>query len=859
MTRYLLIGLLYVSLTVLLTWPTAAHLSTHVPGDGGDDPAIAWNLWWVKHALLTEGQTPFHTDYMFYPVGINLTYYTLTTLNALTALPLTLNLGVVAASNLHMMLTFVIGGMGTFLLVRYLLGSNDDTAFGISVLAGVFYAFASYRLFYVALGQFNIASHHWVPLAILYVLKTRHQPARLKNAMLAALFLTLQAWAELTYASFIVVFIALDWLYWGLSYIRRGVLFPQLRAAFVMGLVFAAGISPILAHMLPDMLTEGDFLVEGSGFAEAFSADAFGFLIPTMHHPWLGHLITESNISNFDKGQHIYLGFVLLSLTLLSLPLIIRQAEARFWGLTAVIFGWLCLGPTIIINGESTGWTGPFVLFQELPLFRGNRYPSRYSVMLILSLSVLAAMGLYHLRRWLHNGRLRAAFLGGLAVLFLLEHVSMPLPQSDMRVPAPYDLIAADPADVAVLDIPFAWRNGFRITGALTTEFMFGQFYQTAHQKRLLQGNISRNPEFKFQYFTRAPILNSLLALETGKKIPTERGESDREIAAEVLRFFNIGYIVVRPDRSGNPIVTPQATIPYIESVLPVEKIHANERMTIYRVLETPPPADLTITTASPTAPLYFGEGWGLLTAGNPIAAQRQRVRLLLPLSERAHTISLRLRTPEIVEGSQFVRFYLNGWRTREGLVTHEWHTLDFEVPAGVASPGLNDVTVEFIRLTPLSSDPLLDITVRSAGEEVGDFGYIYVNGRQVSPNERGYNALQLDSANRRVGSFDTHLDPAASAKLAEFVSQPWHSFALAAADEASATLTAQAVEALQSLGSTVDLRGCFRCSHALIVTADGTVYEAIDALRPVGVTTNLGLTEPNIAAQLDSIRVQIP
>src|SRR5512136_455114 len=118
---HLTILLVYGLLAVLLTWPTVTHLATHLPGDGGDDPAIAWNLWWVKHALLTLHTSPLFSSAMFYPIGIDLAFYTLTTLNALTALPLTLTLGVVAASNLHMWFTFVAGGYGAFLLARYVL------------------------------------------------------------------------------------------------------------------------------------------------------------------------------------------------------------------------------------------------------------------------------------------------------------------------------------------------------------------------------------------------------------------------------------------------------------------------------------------------------------------------------------------------------------------------------------------------------------------------------------------------------------------------------------------------------------------------------------------------------------------
>jgi hypothetical protein len=527
-------------------------------------------------------------------------------------------------------------------------------------------------------------------------------------------------------------------------------------------------------------------------------------------------------------------------------------------------------------------------LLQSLPFFKGNRYPSRYSVMLILSLIVIAAFALAQLGRWLnikfttcgrrpwwqaiHHSQFTIHYLllPLIPLLFLFEHLSLPLPQSDMRMPAAYRLITADPGNFTVLDIPFAWRNGFRITGVLTNQFMFGQFYQTAHQKRLLQGNTSRNPEFKFQYFTNAPIINSLLALETGKTLPPERWQADRAIAAEVLAFFNIKYIVVRPDHTNNPIVTPQAAIPYIEAILPVEKIHDETAIKIYRVV----PAEvselksgLLIDTASSLTSLYFGEGWGLLKPNQPIAAQRKETRLLLPMTGNGQRITLRIQAPHAYETiSQSFFLELNGWQSPPQPISSEWQEVSIDLPAGVALPGLNDLRLHFAEVakTPMPEGQTEagppDITVLSAGEEVGDFGHIFVNGRDISPNQRGYNiAIVQPNGALQTANFDTHLDPAASSALARFLaSSPPHAFiAVAAADEASANLSQEAVRTLQSIGAKGDLRGCFRCSHAFIRTPSGETFEALDPLRPVGVTAGLGLTEPNIAALVEWIQIE--
>ncbi len=917
---HLLVLLIYFLLAAALTWPTLSHLTTHLPGDGGDDPALAWNFWWLKYALLNLVQNPFQSDFLFYPLGINLAFYTLTVLNAVTALPFTLNLGVVAASNLHTLFTFVSGGYGAFLLTRYVLttadplksrgageqGSRGDISplppcpsapllFFSAVLAGGFYAFASSKLFYVALGQFNIASSHWIPWAVLYTLRMQRHPRQLKNAVMAGLFFTLQTWSELTYASFLAVFIALYWIldfrFWILDFrnsLRNSPFTihhsPFTRSSLLLALLILLGLSPILAQMLPDMQAEGDFLVEGSGFAEAFSADLLGFIIPTLHHPWLGQLIHQTNIQAFDKGQHIFVGFVLLGLLLIALPTGYRRPELRFWLIASVVFGLLCLGPIITIDGYATGLPGPFSLLQQLPFFKGNRYPSRYSVMLLLSLSVVGAFALVRIGQWTNrqwstvNGqwlignnqsRIRLYSLFTIiALLFLFEHLAIPLPQSDIRVPPAYQTIAAAPGDFTVLDIPFAWRNGFRITGALTPQFMFGQFYQTAHQKRLLQGNTSRNPAFKFQYFTDAPVINSLLALETGHPFPPEQQEADKAIAAEVLAFFNINYIVVRPyqydkfDGQQNIPVTEQAVIPYIEAVLPVEKIHDEATIKIYRVTsveESERKVNLQIDSTSSLVPLYFGEGWGLLTPGQSITAQREVVRLLLPLTGDAQRVTLRLRLPEgIGTLVQSLSLELNGWQSPAQTVSADWQELIFELPAGVARSGLNDVWLHFAGTTPIQTP---QITVLSAGEEVGDFGHIFVNGRDVSLNQRGYNvAIIQPDGTLHTANFDTHLDPAASAALAgflaRFASSPASLIALAAADESSANLSEEAVHAMQTLGAAADLRGCFRCSHAFIRTPSGQTFEAMDSLRSVSVTTGLGLTEPQAAAEVERITI---
>ena len=188
-------------LALLLTWPLAARFATHVPGDGIDDPSLAWNLWWVKHALVDQPQNPFVSAWQFWPIGINLAFYTLTVLNGMLAVPVISVLGVVPAYNVQLLLSFVLGGFGAYLLALDFGGRGDKESRRqgnkdgeeqpmspcllvhlSAFLAGALYAFASSKLFYAALGQGNIASSQWTPFAALYILRALRPAGRWRPA-----------------------------------------------------------------------------------------------------------------------------------------------------------------------------------------------------------------------------------------------------------------------------------------------------------------------------------------------------------------------------------------------------------------------------------------------------------------------------------------------------------------------------------------------------------------------------------------------------------------------------------------------------------------------------------------------------
>lgn len=881
---HLLILVVYTVLALVLTWPLAANFGTHVPGNGADDPPLTWNLWWIRHSLLDLQANPMECDYLFYPLGINLAFYTLTLLNGLLSIPLQAVLGLVVASNILLLSSFVLGAYGAFLLAFHFLSQawgrqaatdghaparSRSVALAASLVAGLLYAFSSAKLSYAALGQWNIASSQWIPYYILLLYRLAGHPWKWRTPLLAALFFLLQAYAEMTYASFLVLFTLLWALWYGVAALRRQQ--PGSLRWLALGLAAIAclvliGLAPVLAAMIPDLQAEGDILVESEGFADVFSADLLGFLVPTMYHPLFGSLVEQFDFDH-TVGQHLYLGYSVLIVAIVGVVACWRRAEARFWLLSALLFWLLTLGPRLRIDGRDMGIALPFALVAQLPFFEGNRYPSRYGVMLGLSLAILAAFGLHAiLQRLRRPGTAAIPWLAGLvAALFLFEHLSLPLPLSDMRVPAVYDWVAELPGEFTLLDLPVAWRNGFRVTGTLDPIIMFEQYYQTAHGRRILAGNTSRNPPFKFQYFTEAPLINTLLALETGHSVDPALVAGDRLLAADVLRFLDIEAIVV------DPAHLSAETLPYLETTLPIERAYDDGTKIAYRVDLPPYRPAWQVEPGDALSRLSYGEGWGVASQG-VVWAQRRMARLLVPLNGKRQEMRFRAFAPGAGQG---LRVEVNGNPVARIDMAAGWMEYRLALPQEAVIQGLNDIWFRFDRLFPASQvrlsprsigqtglDAPANLVVQSAGQEVGDFGHIYIDGRDLSLNGRGYNIVVLDPGSGEVVSrvtFDTHLDAEASRAMAAFLAEvPLGSIvAVAAADEASRLLEGTAVAALQGIGAAGDLRAKFRWGHAIIGvqgTLPGTALEATDWIRPVAVAAGEGLTEPEAAAAFAGI-----
>jgi hypothetical protein len=373
---HLLVVALYAILALVLSWPLVRYLGTHVPGSttwAFDEYTFVWNSWWLRYSLFDLGQNPLASTHTFYPLGISLVLYTYNLFNALLSLPLQPFLSLPAISNLTFLLATVLSGYGAFLLLEYLIRNTENAPGGMgnttdstltashltylaAFLSGLIYAFGSYRLVYAAIGHYDMWSTAWIPFYATFLVKTIREP-RMRNAILAGIFLALAMLSEMIFGVFLGMLSLILLLFVTGRRARRevaGGLLVLLGRLVVLGLVALLLYLPVLVPILGEMF--GGYELAGWGDAEKLSVDLVGLVTPTPLHPLGGDWVetlqqTREGTSRFRDVNTVFLGWAGLALALIGALRYWRRMAA--WITSFVVFALFSLGPLLQINGRS--------------------------------------------------------------------------------------------------------------------------------------------------------------------------------------------------------------------------------------------------------------------------------------------------------------------------------------------------------------------------------------------------------------------------------------------------------------------------------------------------------------------------
>ncbi len=278
--------MLYAVVTLVLTWPLAAGLARDIPWDLGDSILNCWILQWgADHWMRVLGGDVgalrgYFNANIFYPEPLTLAYSEHLTAQVMQILPVYgLTHNIVLSYNLLFLSTFVLSGLGAFLLVRALTGSARA-----AFVAGLLYAFAPYRT-----GQFShvqVLSSQWMPFALYFF--HRYFDRRSSWALAgAALALVLQNWSCLYYLLYFTPFAVAYVLY---EMAGRG-LWRSARTWAGLAAAAAAVAGASVPFLLPYLALRGHgFGPRSMDEVARFSADVYSYLTAHVAQSFWGAL-----------------------------------------------------------------------------------------------------------------------------------------------------------------------------------------------------------------------------------------------------------------------------------------------------------------------------------------------------------------------------------------------------------------------------------------------------------------------------------------------------------------------------------------------------------------------------------------
>jgi hypothetical protein len=493
-----------------------------------DSNIFIWGFWWLKRCVL-EWRDPYWTDFLFYPLGTSLVFHPFPLPYGLFSVPFQVLsgdlTGLVVAYNCMIFVSFVLSGFGAYRLAVYVTGSPLG-----GWISGLIFAFMPFH--FLNMNSLHLLAVEALPFYILSLVKLWDRPG-VKRAIFVAAYLALAYYTSLEYALYLLIFSAL-WLVYKVVVSTKTVerkFFYHLGLASLCFMVFAA---PLLSKQARIFFLEHSAIRQDFDEVVFWSPALLSFITPSRAHPVYGDALSfagdlgTATTQNWGMRSEASLGYIALGLAFVAL-LGLRRDGRMFWGLAALWFLCLTLGPYLRVTGNwLTGIPLPYLLFYKyLPFFQEGRDPSRFMPLAVLMLSVLAAFGVRDLLQRIHRKERLTLFAVILSGLILFENITGWVGSYEPEVNPIYKKLGQMPGNFAIIDL---------------TQEPHKLLLQTVHGKKItyiektIPRSSSRNWMLPVEYDFRSP--ETLLNLDPAV-LATRFNEHKMG-----MKKFNIQYII---------------------------------------------------------------------------------------------------------------------------------------------------------------------------------------------------------------------------------------------------------------------------------------------------------------------------
>lgn len=487
---------LYIFLTTMLTFPLIMHMDKYL--NLGDPAFNTWVLAWDVHSLTSDPLNLFNTN-IFYPLTENtLAFSEHLIADMLVAFPVILiTHNPVLAYNLILFLSFVLSGFGMFILINYYTKDSYSAFVG-----GVIFAFCAIR--FAHFDHMQLLTTQWMPFALLYLDKFLHK-GDYRNLALLYIFYVLQVlscWYLAFYITIVLGVYAFG-IFMTCEEARKKLFRRSYQIKSILFLICSLMAVAPFAYPYLQVAHEYGFTRTLEEVA-LFSADLGDYFLTPINNLVYGRISSPFQTDRFAGEHSLFPGFAVIILSLCGLFSVCRvklndqrrlalidvsnkmQKIYLVIGLVALI---LSLGYPLHFFGHVIHIDLPYkYLFEYFPGFKSMRVPSRFAIMLMLSLSVLAGYGLSRLID--SEPKIKRATISLVVLsIIVVESLYIPVPintiPTGQEIPEVYKWLANETGDFAMVELPMGLFND--------TRYMF---YSTYHWKKLVNGYSGFVPDY---------------------------------------------------------------------------------------------------------------------------------------------------------------------------------------------------------------------------------------------------------------------------------------------------------------------------------------------------------------------------
>jgi hypothetical protein len=512
-TELVVASAVYAVLTFLMALPFSLSPGSQILGDVPDAHMYLWTLAWDAHAFLHQPLHIFDAN-IYYPYANTLAYSENLVGSAFFAAPIIWLTGnIVLATNLTSLLSCVLCGTGAYLLARRL-----HIGIGGAFVCGLIFAFAPPR--FVRMGQLHMTAVQWIPFSLAF-LHSYFERGRRRDLLAAVGFFSLQALSSGHGAAYLTLAVV-ALIAWQIAF-GMPIAWRQWLTDF--GAAGAYLIAPALWVMLPYRLAQAE-----AGLKRGYLSDTQPGIESLLASPSRLHIFLQSRfLERFDREADAFLFPGILVVVLAAVALVswsgparrrLRENHVAFYLLVGVISTWMFI-PWPIELWRHVYW---------LPGLNFIRIPTRFIILTMLVLSVLAATGVDRLAARLSKTFATVATIAIAAVL-LGEYWAYPFAGVPFSInpPAIDRWLDTQPKPFAVAEVPAPSPGNL---GELERHQTRSMFHATAHWQKTIHGYSS----------LRRPLHDRLYIELTG--FPDETSLAS-------LRAVGVTYIVVHTEDYG--------------------------------------------------------------------------------------------------------------------------------------------------------------------------------------------------------------------------------------------------------------------------------------------------------------------